>query len=53
MLLSVEANRKGGLFQDPNWKPYTSLPEEKRADMRRGVMRVVQALHMLGWLDAT
>jgi hypothetical protein len=53
MLLSVAANERGGLLRDPNWKPFTALPEEKRADMRRGVHRVVQALHMLGWLDAT
>ena len=39
------------LLQNPH-EPYDSLPETRRADMRRGAMRIVQALIMLEWIEA-
>lgn len=33
-------------------EPFESISEERRKNMRTGALRVVQALVMLGWIEA-
>jgi len=51
LALTQEGNRRGGSLAEQ--VPYPERTEEQRAAARMGVTRVLQALHMLGYLDAT
>jgi len=47
--IDLEERRAAGmLVRDP---PYTELPERVRIGQRVAVIRVVQALVLLGWID--
>lgn len=47
-----DLRRNGDVIPDRLLVPYETLPEDKRANMRAGVYRTVQALILLGWIDA-
>jgi hypothetical protein len=47
--LTQESNRRGGSLVSE--VPYTQRTDEQRAASRLAVTRIVQAMHMLGYLD--
>jgi hypothetical protein len=49
MAITQESNRRGGSLIDQ--VPYPERTEEQRAASRLAVTRIVQAMHMLGYLD--
>jgi hypothetical protein len=51
MLLAQESQRAEGQVLAFPHPTYESLTPDTRASMRGGVVRVVQALAMLGWID--
>jgi hypothetical protein len=55
LLLAQERSRKGGgsvILTGKELIPYDKWPEESRATARRTIIRVVEALTMLGYLEA-
>ena len=49
LALSQESNRRGGSLVEQ--VPYPERTEEQRAAARLTVLRILQAMHMLGYLD--
>jgi hypothetical protein len=52
-LTQENMRRKGLPLNDAQAAPYEALPAEQRAAMRAGVVRVMQALALLGILEGT
>jgi hypothetical protein len=55
LLLAQERNKKGGsvILTGKDLLPYREWPEESRAAARRTIVRVLESLVMLGYLDLT
>jgi len=50
-LTQAEARRHGVILSPYEAIPYRERPEDARASARRAIVKVIQALEMLGYLD--
>jgi len=50
-LTQAEARRHGVILSPYEAIPYNERPEDARASARRAIVKVIQALEMLGYLD--
>ena len=43
--------RRRGTPLDSNYVPYLELPSARRAAVRQGIVRLIQAMVVLGWIE--